>query len=918
MDVGNQLIDNIKALLDTLKGTDQPMAEVYDSPTFKSVKYPYCFVSDSGIDSDFQDQQLNERMYAYKVWVFNEYDVDNARTSRRALRTAVDAILNKIDQQESPDSAREIAYGLANLYTVMAVMATIGETVYDEEEKMIGQVVTIRVKVTVDITSALIEGPSGIVDPGHAYIADAANYYTSSQVDTLLAGYSLTTHTHDDRYYTETEINTLFDSYYTAAEVNTLLSGYSLTTHNHDADYVNIAGDSMTGSLTIRGTANANILSLRNQDNVTVFNVGSYDGDVTIYQALTVNENGGDQDTRIEGDTDTNLILVDANVDRVGIGTNAPQTKLDVNGSLTMRGSITTTSNGNLSLVPNGTGYTIIGDAGTTSHSFNTNDDLLVSGRLEVNGVIWFDAAVQINVPTDSPWGLLLFNESNSERATLNANYAYDQFVFGLSASVGRQLILCDNGPYVRDFDHAAQTNPTLYIHDASDPDVSNNKWGSVNHDGVGLAITTGVAVGTGSTPATIDNYISFRPRGTQSVLMNGNGDFILTSASPLISTDLNKRLDIIPNGTGYTRIGNTAATSHSFATGNDLMVCGKFEVDGEAFFDGNITGTTSTVVTAKTFSAYGGDAGFKLTNTNDSTTAHGFFKITYDGMQFGYSGDAFDRYDSAIYVGRAFAYGDTIVATIAKTDIVAVSDLRNILDDGSGNMKIAGSLTMIGSITTASNANFSIVPNGTGYTIIGDAGTTSHTFNTNDDLLVSGRLEVDGAAFIDGVDPSLTIDSTVNYGTVSLIFNESATTGMFRLHARSSMDQAALALYAASGRQFIITGDIDYQDFDHAVQTNPTLYIHSAIAPDTDNTQWLSLAHDQTDSVITSGKGDLKLDATVNVTGNIEIDGTQVITNRIIDARIDDAPNSGDATTDGIIAAIQSIIQTHGLAAAA
>ena len=40
--------------------------------------------------------------------------------------------------------------------------------------------------------------------------------------------------------------------------------------------------------------------------------------------------------------------------------------------------------------------------------------------------------------------------------------------------------------------------------------------------------------------------------------------------------------------------------------------------------------------------------------------------------------------------------------------------------------------------------------------------------------------------------------------------------------------------------------------------QTNPTLFLHSSDA--TDVTQWLSLAHDQTDSVIGSGKGAVTL----------------------------------------------------------
>lgn len=45
------------------------------------------------------------------------------------------------------------------------------------------------------------------------------------------------------------------------------------------------------------------------------------------------NESGANYDLRIEGDTDANLIFADASVDRVGIGTSTPGSKLQTNGS---------------------------------------------------------------------------------------------------------------------------------------------------------------------------------------------------------------------------------------------------------------------------------------------------------------------------------------------------------------------------------------------------------------------------------------------------------------------------------------------------------------------------------------------------------------------------------------------------------
>lgn len=45
------------------------------------------------------------------------------------------------------------------------------------------------------------------------------------------------------------------------------------------------------------------------------------------------NEDGGDHDLRVEGVTDTHLLMVDASADRVGIGTATPAAKLDVGGT---------------------------------------------------------------------------------------------------------------------------------------------------------------------------------------------------------------------------------------------------------------------------------------------------------------------------------------------------------------------------------------------------------------------------------------------------------------------------------------------------------------------------------------------------------------------------------------------------------
>ena len=53
-------------------------------------------------------------------------------------------------------------------------------------------------------------------------------------------------------------------------------------------------------------------------------------GNAVLSKGIVINEDSADSDTRIEGNGDANLLFVDAGADRVGIGTGAPQAKLDV------------------------------------------------------------------------------------------------------------------------------------------------------------------------------------------------------------------------------------------------------------------------------------------------------------------------------------------------------------------------------------------------------------------------------------------------------------------------------------------------------------------------------------------------------------------------------------------------------------
>jgi len=98
----------------------------------------------------------------------------------------------------------------------------------------------------------------------------------------------------------------------------------------------------------------------------------------------------------------------------------------------------------------------------------------------------------------------------------------------------------------------------------------------------------------------------------------------------------------------------------------------------------------------------------------------------------------------------------------------------------------------------------------------------------------------------------------TSNTGSGGFEVGEVTTSTIYFRHF-AAFEQAALIVDDLAGNQIVFGNSASpSDDFDHATTTNPTMFIHSDTDPDSDNTQWGSFAHDQTDFQIGTGKGDL------------------------------------------------------------
>lgn len=154
------------------------------------------------------------------------------------------------------------------------------------------------------------------------------------------------------------------------------------------------------------------------------------------------------------------------------------------------------------------------------------------------------------------------------------------------------------------------------------------------------------------------------------------------------------------------------------------------------------------------------------------------------------------------------------------------------------------------------------------------DSIATTHTL-TAGSVFVTGQLEVDGIIWPDS--------AVVMADEQALLFG--GTSGDDS-NIRPSASKAQLLFDIGSNQgSHIVFGNTN-KDYDHAATIDPTLFIHSATDPDTNNTQWIGLYHDQSRGRIETGLGVLNLGTSagssnglttgdVVVGGSLEVDGT-------------------------------------------
>lgn len=108
-------------------------------------------------------------------------------------------------------------------------------------------------------------------------------------------------------------------------------------------------------------------------------------------------------------------------------------------------------------------------------------------------------------------------------------------------------------------------------------------------------------------------------------------------------------------------------------------------------------------------------------------------------------------------------------------------------------------------------------------------------------DTCVEGRLEVDGVARFDGTVTSAVIkcNTQLELNSGYTVWKTGTTESLLLLDDRDVAGRKNLAVSTYTNR---------LKDHDHtSISSDPTIFINSALDPDTDNTRWGSLHHDGT-----------------------------------------------------------------------
>jgi len=514
---------------------------------------------------------------------------------------------------------------------------------------------------------------------------------------------------------------------------------------------------------------------------------------------------------------------------------------------------------------------------------------------------------------------------------------SWDQCVIAPEDACGNQVVIATDGVAESDFDHATTTNPTLFIHSDTDPDTDNTEYGSMAHSGTGSGDGSfDVRSGTG--------VISLGG-------VDGSNNEDLTLDFETNSNQVNINSTTSANPTLYRKVRMTDDVSLSFGNGEDaymewsgadtidslqmgLLVgnnaySGYFSIMERA--DMNINNREPAANTANpTLRIYSSDedqANDYIEMYHDQSSANidvgdghlyidiaagaiaidpstGQFVFQHDGtnmLNFRNSSET----DQVTFQVEDDAGNQIIIAS----DNVGLKDfdhavqtnptlfIHSDLDPDTSNIQYGG---MFHTGDADDDGGFGLI-SGTNYITVMNAGDQAdddripNAAATNPTLRVYSADDTEATDYIEMYHDQA--NSHIKSAGGGLYFHAANAlypflavndSSAFYFFPDSNAVQANLVTSDGVGNQVNLVNDGEWwNDFAHALQTNPTLFIHSDTVPSSQTDEWMSLSHDKTNGVIDVGSGIVSIP-----------DGVTIATAFTATGLVGDADHTADSIT--------------------
>lgn len=188
----------------------------------------------------------------------------------------------------------------------------------------------------------------------------------------------------------------------------------------------------------------------------------------------------------------------------------------------------------------------------------------------------------------------------------------------------------------------------------------------------------------------------------------------------------------------------------------------------------------------------------------------------------------------------------------------------------GAAQLKITSSAINVTDnyITTDTSTDLELRPGTGGITKIGNGTPGRLSTPTNNDLYVTGRVEIDGVLS--------TESDIVAYENITLLDNKYMSFGgspnIYLKYSTAQDNHSFLTALHSDSYTWIITTTANVNKNHHpGILTNPTLKIYSATDVDSDATEWFALQHNGSNSVFFSGKGGIQFQQQADIaSGNV------------------------------------------------